>query len=93
VARHLGLPKSTTSVLVKGLAGRGFVKRARDSTDERRLALVLTAKGRQRVASDTVLDPDGLKRSLKALSAADRTALLEGLERLADAAGRLERAG
>src|SRR2546430_7249713 len=55
LAEHLGLPKSTASVLVKSLGQRGFVERARDSDDERRLAIALTGDGRARVAADTVL--------------------------------------
>jgi DNA-binding MarR family transcriptional regulator len=36
VADHLALPRSSASVLVKDLARRGFVRRARDRRDERR---------------------------------------------------------
>src|SRR3954452_5098155 len=61
LARHLALPKSTASVLVKDLERRGFVRRARD---ERRLAIVVTGEGRRRVAADTVLEPAPLARAL-----------------------------
>src|SRR5256885_6718159 len=50
LAEHLALPKSTASVLIKELARRGFVHRARDSEDERRLAIALTDQGRARPA-------------------------------------------
>lgn len=83
LAHHLALPKSTTSVLVKGLERRGFVHRRRDRDDERRLAVVLTAKGRRRVAGDTVLVPDRLAVALSALPATTRRGLLDGMERLA----------
>jgi DNA-binding MarR family transcriptional regulator len=86
VADHLALPRSSASVLVKDLARRGFVRRARDRRDERRLALVLTAEGARRVAADTVLDPQLLDAALAALEDAERAALLTGLERLAEAA-------
>jgi DNA-binding MarR family transcriptional regulator len=86
VADHLALPRSSASVLVKDLARRGFVRRARDRRDERRLALVLTAEGARRVAADTVLDPQRLDAALAALEDAERAALLTGLERLAEAA-------
>ena len=56
MARHLALPNSSASVLVKDLARRGFVRRTRDPRDERRLALVLTRRGAGRVAADSVLD-------------------------------------
>lgn len=86
VAGHLGLPKSTASVLVKSLAARGFVERSRDPDDERRLAIRLTDKGRRTVERDTVLRPDALAAALDRLDAAQRRALLAGLEHLADAA-------
>jgi MarR family transcriptional regulator, organic hydroperoxide resistance regulator len=86
LAGHLGLPKSTTSVLVKSLAARGFVERARDPEDERRLAIKLTEKGRRTVERDTVLKPDALAEAMAKLDAKTRKALLEGLERLAEAA-------
>ena len=86
LARHLALPKSSTSVLVKDLARRGFVRRARDPADERRLALVLTAEGRRRVDADSVLDPGGLAAALADLPDRRRAALLRDLERLAQAA-------
>jgi MarR family transcriptional regulator, organic hydroperoxide resistance regulator len=86
LARHLLLPKSTASVAIKELERRGFVRRRRDARDERRLAIVLTAEGRRRVAADTVLRPDALARALAALPEARRAALLDGFEALADAA-------
>jgi DNA-binding MarR family transcriptional regulator len=86
LAEHLGLPKSTTSVLVKSLAQRGFVHRVRDPADERRLAITLTAEGRRRVARDTVLEPAALDAALAKLPARTRAALLDGMERLAEAA-------
>jgi DNA-binding MarR family transcriptional regulator len=86
LAQHLGLPKSTTSVLVKALAQRGFVHRVRDPDDERRLSITLTDQGRRRIADDTVLDPAALSAALAKLPAATRAALLDGLELLAEAA-------
>jgi DNA-binding MarR family transcriptional regulator len=86
LATHLGLPKSTASVLVKDLARRGFVVRTRDDEDERRLAITLTEAGRARLAADTVLRPEPLARALAKLSPAVRRALLTGLDQLAAAA-------
>ena len=86
LAEHLGLPKSTASTVVKSLGQRGFVARARDPQDERRLAIALTEQGRARLVEDTVLDPPALRAALAKLPAEVRDALLDGLERLADAA-------
>ena len=85
VADHLALPRSSASVLVKDLARRGFVRRARDRADERRLALLLTAEGARRVAADSVLDPGRLDAALAVLDPDARTALVEALERVAAA--------
>ena len=82
LASHLALPKSSTSVLVKDLERRDFVRRTRDETDERRLAIVLTDEGRNRVEADTVLEPAALAAALEALDSADRKRLLDSLERL-----------
>src|SRR4051794_19882424 len=86
LAGHLGLPKSTASMVVKGLGQRGFVQRTRDPGDERRLAIALTDQGRARLAQDTVLEPEALAAALAKLSPSVRAALLDGLAQLADAA-------
>jgi DNA-binding MarR family transcriptional regulator len=85
LAAHLALPKSTASVVVKELERRGYVRRARDPRDERRLAIVLSADGRRVVAADTVLEPGALARALSALPAAQRRELLRAMDALAEA--------
>src|SRR2546423_2898160 len=60
LAEHLGLPKSTASTVVKSLGQRGFVARARDPQDERRLAIAPTEFGRARLDRDPVLGPPAL---------------------------------
>jgi DNA-binding MarR family transcriptional regulator len=70
---------------VTDLARRGFVRRARDRADERRLALVLTAEGARRVAADSVLDPERLDTALATLAPDERAALVAALERVAAA--------
>jgi len=86
LAAHLQRPKSTISVLVKDLEARGFVQRRRRADDERRLAIVLTAAGRTRVDADRLLDARRLAAALRTLSPVARSQLLDGLERLAQAA-------
>lgn len=92
VARHLMLPKSSASVLIKGLERRGFVARRRDSRDERKLSIVLTPKGRNRVRRDTVLQPVKLMRALDDLADTTRQGLLRGMEQLAECAEALDEA-
>jgi DNA-binding MarR family transcriptional regulator len=91
LAEHLGLPKSTASMVVKSLGQRGFVQRTRDTEDERRLAIALTEDGQARVAADTVLQPQPLRAALAKLSPEVRAALLDGLEQLAVAAESVQR--
>jgi DNA-binding MarR family transcriptional regulator len=86
LARHLALPKSSASVVVKSLARRGFLARARDEADERRLRIELTASGRARVEADSVLEPARLAAALERLPARRRQELLRGMAALADAA-------
>ena len=57
--------------------------RSRVPDDERKLAIILTPKGRRRVAADTVLDSAKLGRALTGLSETTRHALIRGMERLA----------
>lgn len=86
LARHLLMPKSTASVLVKDLERRGFLVRRRDTEDERRLSITLTDQGTAAVAADHVLDLDGLGKALATLPGRDREKLCWLLERLAEAA-------
>jgi MarR family transcriptional regulator, organic hydroperoxide resistance regulator len=85
LAEHLDLPKSSTSVLVKHLERRRFVRRRRRADDERRLEVRLTPKGRRRVLAARALDADALARALGSLPRRDRIALIAGMERLAAA--------
>jgi DNA-binding MarR family transcriptional regulator len=89
LAGLLGLPKSTASVQVKALAGKGLLTRERDEADERRLRIALTEKGQDALAADTMLAPDRLAHALAALPDASRAALLAGLEELATVSERL----
>jgi DNA-binding MarR family transcriptional regulator len=86
VTEHLLLPKSTASVLVKDLARRGYLRRERDPQDERRLRITLTARGRQAVADDSVLDVGALAVALSGLPPRKQHQLIDLLTQLADAA-------
>ena len=85
LAQRLALPKSTASVLVKGLEQRGFLRRERNPNNERELAIALTDAGAERVAADSVLDSAGLAAALGELSKKERRNMLKALEHLADA--------
>jgi DNA-binding MarR family transcriptional regulator len=86
LAQQLALPKSTASALVKDLERLGFLRRARNPSNERELAIELTQLGAERVAADTVLGRSGLGAALAALSPKQRRRLLKSLDRLVAAA-------
>ena len=86
LAGHLALPASTASVLVKDLARRGFLAKARDPGDERRVRITLTPKGHGRIRSGSVLDVRRLATALDRLPERQRAGLVRALEALADAA-------
>jgi DNA-binding MarR family transcriptional regulator len=89
LARHLALPKSSASVLVKDLERRGFVSRSRDRRDERRLSISLTAKGRRRVEADRVLEPRRLATALESLSETRVRSMVRAMNQVAAAAEEL----
>jgi DNA-binding MarR family transcriptional regulator len=89
LAAQLSWPKSTTSVVVKDLERRGFVRRARRQDDERRLAIVRTPRGAARAAADRAFEPRRLAAALRALPPTLRAQLLDALECLAAEAERL----
>lgn len=85
LAKHLLLPKSSASVIVRSLEERGFLIRVRRPGNERELSISLTDAGRRRVQADTVLQLAPLGKALGALSAAERATLFGLLTKLADA--------
>jgi DNA-binding MarR family transcriptional regulator len=89
LAGHLGLPKSSASVLVKRLHQQGLVHRDRDPTDERRLQLRLTAEGQRVIDAGEILDRRRLERALRRMGTSGEE-LIGLLIRLADT---LERQG
>lgn len=93
LTRHLGIPKSTASAMVKSLVARGHILRHRDPADDRRLALTLTDSGRACVEDDTVLDVRRTARALAALSLPQQRTLLRLLTRLAEAVDLLPEEG
>lgn len=91
IVAHLGLPKSSCSEIVKGLTQRGFLNRVRDPSDDRRLRLTLTPRGREKVADDRVLDVGRLAAALARLRRADQKQLVGLMAELAESSSSLER--
>lgn len=87
LARHMGVTPSTMSLTVDRLARDGYVKRAPDPRDGRRVALRITQSGARLRDQMTVLDADRVRAMLARLRPVERKEALRGLELLARAAG------
>jgi DNA-binding MarR family transcriptional regulator len=86
LAAHMGVTASTMSLAIDRLEGEGYVKRARDRKDARRLRLLLTAAGLRIREAHSVLDAEKVGAMLAHLNAAERNDAIRGLELLARAA-------
>ena len=81
VAEFVGLRLPSMSTLVDGLVARGLVSREPSSTDRRRLALCLTARGRSTLAAARRATQARLAKLLANLPA-DEQAAVAGAMRL-----------
>lgn len=82
LARHMGLAKSTLSEALSGLEAAGYVSRTRAG---RETLLLRTARGTSAMSRGSVLEPRRLRRILRALSDAQLSAAIRGIEILAGA--------
>ncbi len=83
VAAHLGLARSTTTMVIKRLQGKGLVARSRSSDDERRVILARTPAGDRLVSASGLFRRDALSGALAGLGARRTAELIRALERLA----------
>ena len=86
LAAHMGVTASTMSLAIDRLEDAGYVERARDREDARRLRLLLTDKGRRIREAHSVLDAEKVDAMLAHLNDAERRDAIRGLELLARAA-------
>jgi DNA-binding MarR family transcriptional regulator len=86
LARHMGVTPGTMSIAIERLVRGGYVVRARDPRDRRRLDLRLTSAGANVRRRKSVLDPDLVRAVLKRMTPFARTAAVRGLALLARAA-------
>lgn len=93
LARHMGVTASTMSLAVDRLERRGYVRRARDAHDRRRVLLTLTAAGERVKEAQSVLEPERVRGMLAELGDSDRETGIRGLEILARAAERYMTSG
>lgn len=88
LARHMGVTPGTMSIAVDRLERKGYVRRARDQEDARRVGLTLTPAGSRIRSAKSVLDPERVRAMLSHLSDGDRDRAIGGLKLLAAAAQR-----
>ena len=86
LAMHMGVTPATMSIAVERLVRKGYVVRARDPVDTRRLNLRLSAGGLRVRETKTVLDPKRVRGLLARLSSRERDDAVRGLAILARAA-------
>jgi DNA-binding MarR family transcriptional regulator len=86
LAKHMGVTPATMSLAIERLVRRGYVQRARDASDRRRLKLRLTAAGVRIKEASSVLEPERVRALLAGLAPRDREQALQGLDLLARAA-------
>jgi MarR family transcriptional regulator, 2-MHQ and catechol-resistance regulon repressor len=82
IAAHVGLPKSNITALVDDLEAEGVLRRKRDEADRRITQVELTAKGRALCAREYDAYESSLAAFFDTVPAAERAAMLSGLERL-----------
>ena len=86
LAAHMGVTPATMSLAMDRLARRGYVVRARDPRDARRLRLRLTEAGLRVREAKSVLDPRRLRAALVLLTPQEREEAVRGLAALGKAA-------
>lgn len=80
VAQHLGLTLPSMSVLIDGLVDRGLVRRQSDSTDRRRVTLMLTDRGRTRIDRARAAAHKHLTDLFRGVPAADRSVIAKAMQ-------------
>ena len=86
LARHMGVTAATMSLGLDRLERKGYVARARDGRDRRRVHVRLTSAGVRIRDSASVLDPSRVESLLARLTIAERHEAIRGLALLASAA-------
>jgi DNA-binding MarR family transcriptional regulator len=82
VARLTGLPKSRVSVLVRGLADQGIVRKESDPRDSRLVRIFITPQGSRRVVEWSAAAQKAVGRLLQPCSDGDLAVIAEGLATL-----------
>lgn len=82
LAEHIGLSLPAMSKMIEGLVSKGLVSRAGCASDRRRVALSLTAKGKNMLRQVRRGAHEVLARKISSLSLEDRLTLLAAMRSL-----------
>jgi DNA-binding MarR family transcriptional regulator len=91
LADHLGIGKAALSQHIKRLQQLGLIDTRIDAGDRRRKSIRLTAAGRRTVSASSPLDQDRVRGLLESMNIEDAISAVRGLQRLAEAAQRMQR--
>ena len=83
LAGHMGVTRSSMSILVSRLVRGGYIAQRRDASDGRRVGLTLTPAGARVKADNSVLDPQLLRKMFAQMPAAELESSLRGIKSLA----------
>lgn len=89
LAAAMGVALPTMSLTVDRLVAGGWLERARDPADGRRVSIRLTEAGQRMIKTRSLIDPERVRALLASLTPAERAAGVLGLTTLARAAQRL----
>ena len=93
LSRHLNVTRSTVSEALKRLTALGFVVRVARSGDRRSSGAVLSPKGARAIRDTSVLETRQLRAAISLASRDDRSAIVLGMSRLAEACRRMTERG
>jgi DNA-binding MarR family transcriptional regulator len=83
IAENLGLPNSTTSVLVDKLVKEGMLDRIRDEKDRRKVLITITEEGYKKMGEFLEMHMQNFRELIHTTNNEDADAILKGLETLA----------
>ncbi len=87
LAGHMGVGRSSMSIMVGRLVRAGYIVRRRDKSDRRSVALTLTRAGATVKEQNTILDPQLVLEMFGLMRASELETSLRGIESLSKYAG------
>ena len=83
LAEHMGVSRSTMSIMVARLARGGYIASSRDKNDARCVGLTLTPAGVRVKEQNTILDPELVRQMFRPMPARELDTALQGIESMA----------